>query len=177
MRLNRRYIVALLVVILIGAIAGGWYALGGRGRFRKRWKDDAVAWIENRLSDPDHVKDRLSKQSKNADDPAAGDTGPAWLTDEAIFMASGEWILYKATGHKEDARISDIFIARASNGRWYYSTFHFCREMASLHSMGRPPDLAAFIATCSLVEFDGESDEALSETWDGELRPWGSSGE
>ena len=80
-------------------------------------------------------------------------------------MKNGDWIAYASRCSKEDWRIRDIFIGRATDGKWYYSTFHFCRGMLTLRVEDRPESLDKFITAYSLREFDGRSDECLKKTW------------
>jgi hypothetical protein len=90
-----------------------------------------------------------------------------WLTDKMILMRSGEWLIYKSHCPKEKPRlVKDIFLAKGSDGKWYYSTFHFCVGMVWLRGEQetQPPDLAMFVHEYNLRQFDGRSDECLKET-------------
>jgi hypothetical protein len=81
-------------------------------------------------------------------------------------MRDGEWMAYRNIGAKEQGRIPDLFIGRGCDGRWYYSTYHFCTGMAVLKAaMEQPKTLAKFRADCFLQEFDGRPDEFLKRTW------------
>jgi hypothetical protein len=72
--------------------------------------------------------------------------------------------------------VRDICLAKGSDGRWYYTTCHFCVGMIALMMMQeevaqpyfpnpqQPPDLTFFISRYHLREFDGVSDECLKET-------------
>ena len=89
-----------------------------------------------------------------------------WLTDKLILMKSGEWLVYKSHCSKEEPHIvRDIFLAKGSDGKWYYSTFHFCVGMCVLRmEETQPPNLSAFVHEYNLREFDGHSDESLRLT-------------
>jgi len=82
-----------------------------------------------------------------------------------ILMRNGDWLTYANVCRKEDGRIYDLFLARASDGRWYYSTYHFCVGMIVLKMEEQPEDLAGFAKTHYLRMFDGQSDECLQKTW------------
>ena len=82
-----------------------------------------------------------------------------------MLVKNGDWIIYASRCHKQDPRVYDIFIGRASDGKWYYSSYHFCIGMFVLAFDGQPCDLPAFIKQYHLREFDGESDDALQKTW------------
>jgi|AOAMet2_C27A4_35_1029305.scaffolds.fasta_scaffold02648_2 hypothetical protein len=92
-------------------------------------------------------------------------TVDGWFSPQGLLMEDGSWIAYRQRCHKEDPRIEDIFIGRASNGKWYYSTYHFCIGACVVLMDEQPESLAAFIERCALVEFDGESDDCLLPTW------------
>jgi hypothetical protein len=66
--------------------------------------------------------------------------------------------------------VHDIFIAKGSDGKWYYTDFHFCVRMMVLND--QPASLAEFKHRYFLAEFDGVSDAALERSWIpvGELR-------
>jgi len=82
-------------------------------------------------------------------------------------MKNGDWIACQNICSKEDSRVQDLFIGRASDGKWYYSTFHFCIGMTVLRDMEQwqPDSLAQFVDAYWLVPFDGRSDECLKATW------------
>lgn len=93
--------------------------------------------------------------------PAGGE----WMDAKVIFNEDGSWLAYRSRCHKQDPRVYDLFIAKASDGRWYHSTYHFCINAMVLGENGQPSSLEDFRKDYSLVEFDGKSDEALEPTW------------
>jgi len=80
-------------------------------------------------------------------------------------MRNGDWLAYANICQKEDHRIRDLFLGRGSDGRWYYSTYHFCIGMVVLKMEEQSDDLAGFAKTYYLRPFDGHSDKCLQETW------------
>jgi len=48
----------------------------------------------------------------------------------------------------------DFFVARGSNARWYFSTYHFCKGMTLLKAEAQPKSLADFEKAYSLRSFD-----------------------
>ena len=87
-----------------------------------------------------------------------------------ILMRKGEWLAYTNVCRKQDRHIYDLFLARGSDGRWYYSTYHFCIGMIVLRMEEQPEDLAEFARTYFLRTFDGRSDDCLQKTWPPESR-------
>jgi hypothetical protein len=130
---------------------------------RKEWKEQALPEIARRATDAAWVAaETASLKAKLAQDPSDDST---WFSDRLILMKNGEWISYASKCSKEDSRIHDIFVGRASDGKWYYSTYHFCVGMLELRVEEQPDDLTHFIRDFFLREFDGRSDECLNLTW------------
>jgi hypothetical protein len=134
---------------------------------RKAWKERALPQIASRANESAWV----SKQIALLGDADAGQEdgliAQGWLTDGMILMKSGEWLVYKSHCNKAPPHsVSDIFVAKGSDGKWYYSTCHFCVGMAALLMVqeDQPPNLAFFVKRYQLREFDGKSDECLKET-------------
>ncbi|HMJ64280.1 MAG TPA: hypothetical protein VK615_02925 [Candidatus Binatia bacterium] len=66
---------------------------------------------------------------------------------------------------KEDRKIDDIFIARGSDGKWYYSTYHFCINMIALRIDPQQENLTQFTQTYFLRTFNEGTDDCLEKTW------------
>ena len=159
----------LAIVASVGvalACAGLLFIQGGdrlHTKARKEWKEKAIAEIGRRVGD---VK-WLAAETNTLAAIAAKDSSDsdAWLSDQLVLMTNREWIAYASECIKQDPRIHDIFIGRGSDGKWYYSTFHFCVGMLELRTGDQPESLAKFAESYSLREFDGSSDECLNLTW------------
>ena len=91
-------------------------------------------------------------------------THEGWFSPQGLRMKDGSSIIFRSRCHKEDPEIQDIFVSRASNDKWYYSTYHFCIDALTIMDE-QPASLEAFITHCYLVEFDGSSDDCLLPTW------------
>ena len=90
---------------------------------------------------------------------------PVGFRKHIILTRKGEWLAFANRCQKQDGRIPDIFLARGSDGRWYYSTYHFCIDMINLRSEEQPEDLADIGRAYFLQTFDGHSDDCLQKTW------------
>ncbi len=158
------------VVILIALIAAAVAIRGGGAKdrhhsdYRRAWKDRAVAEIEADLKDPDYFIDRLGKEPEPR---GYFDTSgeEEWLTGDTIVCADGSWLMFRNRCYKEDERIHDLFVARASDGSWYYSDFHFCIGAMVVGMRGQPDSLEGFKSEYFLEAFDGRSDRSLEPTW------------
>ncbi len=130
---------------------------------RKAWKEKSIAEISSRINDSAWVTNELAQiRARGTNDPSDSD---GWLSERLIVMRNGDWLAYANICQKEDRRIQDLFLARASDGRWYYSTFHFCKGMIVLRMEEQSEDLPAFASAYYLHSFDGHSDQCLQKTW------------
>ena len=155
----------MLLVCGIGAIftAGTINPFSLRNPWRKNWKNNAVAEIKRRSDDSAWVNSEITRLKEGGDGRFDSDS---WLSRRMILATNGDWMVYDSFCYKQDFRIHDIFIARASDGKWYYSTYHFCINMVVLSGMKpQPGSLAEFIKDYSVRQFDGQSDECLKKTW------------
>ena len=142
-----------------------------RSDARRAWKDRAIAGISSALADPAWPGREVMELKKN-ENPDSGrngirDPGEAgdWFSERLILMRNGDWLAYTNICRKEDRRIHDLFLARGSDGQWYYSTYHFCIGMLVLRMDDQADSLATFTKTYSVRTFDGHSDECLRKTW------------
>ena len=151
---------AVLLAVAVIALAVIFTPSAGA---RRAWKEKAIAEISSQLTDamwPSNEVARLSHRGTS--DPSDSDR---WLSEGLILMRNGDWLTYRSVCRKEKRRIADLFIARGSDGRWYYSTFHFCIGMLDLRMEDQSEDLPAFVKAYYLRPFDGHSDECLQKTW------------
>jgi hypothetical protein len=106
---------------------------------RRAWKEKALADISSRVTDPLWVSNEAARlQRHGTNDPSDSD---GWLSERLILMRNGDWLAYGSVCQKANRRIEDLFVARGSDGRWYYSTFHFCLGMFELKMDGQPETL------------------------------------
>lgn len=163
---RRRISVSLLpVIILLLAATGLWWRLADPlyARARVDWKTNAITEINQRVQSADFVP-----QHKAQIETAIADRGNpegAWFTDKLLVMKNGEWMAFAGHCQKRDPKIKDIFIGRGSDGKWYYSTYHFCINLTTLMIEPQPASLPEFIDAYFLQEYDGQSNECLKQTW------------
>ena len=121
-----------------------------------------------------HTTERRAAKSRMIEDiarqvprlkPETELQGTEWWNDTFIRFYDGSWIVYRAKCQKVDPKIFDLFIGRASDGSWYYSTYHFCIRMLALQDHDQMDSLQYFISEYALERFDGASDQALLPTW------------
>ncbi len=158
--------VALGLLLVLCCFAAAPWLLAQRGHMaRRHWKKEAIPLIANWADDQGWRAQEIGVLTNRRSDQRVLAEG--WLTDRMILMASGEWLVYRSHCSKEAPHlVKDIFLAKGSDGKWYYSTFHFCVGMVALlgEQETQPPNLAMFVHEYNLRQFDGRSDECLKET-------------
>jgi len=156
----------LILGLLVGvaALAFGLFLTFGGDRLhakaRKQWKAAAISQIDQKVHDTRWLESELLELKKQS----VADS-ERWVSENMILATNGDWIVCASKCSKEDWKIHDIFIGRASDGKWYYSTYHFCVGKMVLKMETQPASLKDFVQSYSLREFDGQSDECLKRTW------------
>lgn len=164
-RLSKRSVITLAAVLLVLGAVGVWVwelSSGTRldARARRHWKEEALAKMQQRIGDEPWLAAELERLK-----PAPPVEMGGWVGDEILVMKNGEWIICQNICSKQNWRIHDLFLGRGSDGKWYYSTFHFCVGKCVLGVERRPDSLSEFVDAYWLKPFDGRSDKCLKETW------------
>jgi hypothetical protein len=79
-------------------------------------------------------------------------------------MTNGEYIIYAFWHGANSGFVDHLFLGHCSDGRWLYSTYHFCTHMAGADA-DPPGSINEFETTYWAREFDGKSDVCLKHTW------------
>jgi hypothetical protein len=157
---------AVVLLLLVSCVAATFWFLNHRPETaRRHWKDEAIPAITGWAEDRHWLAQEIGILTNRTTDRRVVEEG--WPTDRMILMQSGEWLVYRSHCSKEEPHlVKDIFLAKGSNGKWYYSTFHFCVRMVGLRGEQetQPSNLAMFVHEYNLRQFDGRSDECLMET-------------
>lgn len=144
-----------------------WWKSHQKHQARLAWKESAIPEITRYADDPAWVKRDIAMLANESAKEGNTILAEPWLSDRMMLMKSGEWLVYRSHCHKEEPHdVEDICIAKGSNGRWYYSTCHFCVGMIALLMLQHepPPDLESFLKRYQFREFDGHSNECLKTT-------------
>jgi hypothetical protein len=88
-----------------------------------------------------------------------------WAHDHVLLMTNGEYIIYASRHGANSGFIDHLFLGRGSDGRWLYSTYHFCNSMCGIRGEDLPGSITEFATRFFAREFDGKSDECLQHTW------------
>jgi len=162
--MKKHHIILCLCGVLLGGLAvAAWFFIIPSTNARRAWKNQALADITTQVADSAGISNELAQLKMETSGPTQG--SERWFSPRLILMRNGEWLAYASVCHKAAPRISDLFLARGSDGQWYYSTYHFCVDMIVLRMEEQPENLAAFVQAYSLRPFDGHSDACLQKTW------------
>jgi hypothetical protein len=135
---------------------------------RKTWRDQAMASIKQKAGDPAWVKaetERIRSQpSGSIHDSLSSNEIPNWMSKDLMLMADGSWLVHANICSKEDPKIRDLYLARGSDGRWYFSTMHFCVGMLVAYAQGQPSSIQDFMDAYYVRTFDGTPDNCLEKT-------------
>ncbi len=164
-----RWITACALCVVVAGIATAAWSLSDplHAKARKQWKDRAIVRIAQRVNDPSWIDQEAARLARDARKRALEG---GWVGEEMVVMRNGDWIVCQSVSSKEESEgiSKDLFIGRGADGKWYYSTFHFCVNKCALSMMEpQPATLAQFVRAYWLEPFDGKSDDCLNETWTG----------
>ena len=132
-----------------------------RAKERREWKEQAIAKVEKQSADSQATTNEITSLRAQIAD---GDEG-WWVGTNVLVMTNGEYLVYAQMCSKQDPKVRDIFLARGSDEKWYYSTYHFCIGMLTLRIEEAPGSLREFATNFFAAEFDGKCDACLEKTW------------
>lgn len=160
----KRPLIILAAVLVLAAGIWAYRNLPGRrtNAPRRAWAAQAITDIRQRASDERWLAEEIARV-KALPRPNRFEGG--WFSDGTLLMDNGEWIVARNICSKQVLNIPDLFVGQASDGKWYYSTFHFCIGMDVLHMEPQPRTLDEFVRGYWLVPFNGEPQNCLDATW------------
>ena len=146
---------ALIVLLIVGcdAVLKQKY-----GHERAVWKDKALVQIADTSMTNEVVVseiDEMKHLTPNVD----------WAHYHVLLMTNNEVLVYAFRHGYNNGFVDHLFLAHGSDGRWYYSTYHFCNSMAAVRGEDPPGSIAEFAKRYAVREFDGKSDICLQHTW------------
>jgi len=159
---NRKLVIWLAIpVLIVVCIVGCRSVLKHRyEQARKIWKDDALAQLAKTSMTNEQV---LTEIDQIKHPTPSLDFG--WAHDHVILMTNGQYLVYASRHGFNNGFVDHLFLAHGSDGRWYYSTYHFCNSMVMLRSDDPAGSIAEFTSRYAAREFDGKSDVCLQHTW------------
>jgi hypothetical protein len=161
--MTRTVVVVLTILLLIVAsLAGVWWVAKQKAEHeRAQWKGPAL----ERLAGLSITNEEIRRELAELKAGPTPNINRGWAHEQVLLMTNGEYIVYAYRHGANNGFVDDLFLAHCSDGRWLYSTFHFCNSMAMVRVDDPPGSVAEFAKTYSAREFDGKSDECLKKTW------------
>jgi hypothetical protein len=151
--------ILLLLVCLLGSV--WWVAKVKATHARAQWKEPALERLAGLSITNEAIRRELDELKENPNP----DFDLGWTHDQVLLMTNGESIIYAFRHGANNGFVDHLFLGRGSDGRWLYSTYHFCNRMAGVRGDDPPGSIAEFAERYSAREFDGKSDACLQRTW------------
>jgi hypothetical protein len=162
-RVTRIIIVAITIPLLIFASLSGlwWLAKQKAERERAQWKGPTL----ERLAGLSITNEEIRRELDELKAGPKPNIDLCWTDDQVLLMTNGEYIIFAFRHGANNGFVDHLFLGHGSDGRWLYSTYHFCNRMAAVRVDDPPGSIAEFAKRYSAREFDGKSDECLQHTW------------
>ena len=148
---------ALIIALVVGGRAVVQYKFR---RAREHWKTAALRQLAGRSISNEEVQTELN-QIRNP----TPSLNFSWAHAHVILMTNGEYLVYAWWHGANSGFVDHLFLAHGTDGKWYYSTYHFCNQMAGILGDDPAGSIREFATRYSVREFDGKSDECLKHTW------------
>lgn len=160
---SRKLIIWICIpVVVVGLVFVSWYVTIHRlNRERAAWK---TATLEQ-LAAVSFTNENIIQELDKLKTSRASGKRLEWTAAHVLLMTNNEFLVYAFRHGFNDGFVDHLFLARSSDGRWYYSTYHFCNGMAAVTGEDPPASIAEFASKYAVREFDGKSDACLLHTW------------
>ncbi len=158
---SRRLIIWLAIPVLIVTFIVGCRSVVRHRYERARaiWKDGALAQLAKTSMTNEEILTEIDQIKHPTPNLNFG-----WTHDHVLLMTNGEYLVYASRHGFNNGFVDHLFLAHGSDGRWYYSTYHFCNSMAGADT-DPPGSIAEFASKYAARQFDGQSDVCLQHTW------------
>jgi hypothetical protein len=158
---NRKLIIwlGIAALIVVSAIVFDSVVKHRYAHERKIWKENALA----RLAKTSITNEEVLAEIDQIKHPTR-DVNFGWTHEHVALMTNGEYLVFASRHGFDNGFVDHLFLAHGSDGRWYYSTYHFCNGMAGADP-DPPGSIAEFVTKYAVREFDGVSDVCLQHTW------------
>ncbi len=155
------WLAGILLVLVAIFLVFLHYDKRSREKARAQWKDATLPRLDALAADTAAIGRELE------DTKALGLKfgGPQWIGDKVLAMTNGEYLIFASRHGFNNGFINHLFLAHGSNGKWLYSTYHFCNSMMMIAGEDPPGSIAEFSKRYAVREFDGKSDVCLEKTW------------
>lgn len=150
----------VIVALILLASSAWWIARRLSESERTAWKDTALPRLASLSLTNQEIRTELEEMSRRV----RMEEGSIWAGERVLRMSNGEFIVYEYRHGRNDFFPPHLFLGRCSDGRWLYSSYHFCNSMNMVTFDPMPNSIADFSKKYSAREFDGKSDVCLKLT-------------
>src|SRR5207253_303219 len=105
---------------------------------RTTWKSAALG----QLAGLSITNERISAQIKALKASTIHEGYRDWVGDDVLLMTNGDFLIYAFRHGFNNGFVDHLFLAHTSDGRWLYSTYHFCNRMGALVAEDPPGSIA-----------------------------------
>ena len=150
------------LLLLAASLTGLWRFMKQRDyEARKLWKERTI----EQLAESSRSSELIRRELDDLKGGPKPNVDFGWTHENVLLMTNGEYIVYAHRHGANSGFVDHLFLGQGSDGRWLYSTYHFCNSMAMVGGEDAPGSIDEFAQRYSAREFDGESDECLQHTW------------
>lgn len=161
----KRVLVAMGLVALSGVMVVGvgfWVGSRHYWNLRREWAGEALPMM---VCPPDYRgvdAEEAEQLLRGIGSAGWGD----WMGERVLVMRDGAMIDYRFWHGANSGLVDHLFLGRGSDGRWLFSTYHFCNGLAAVRGEEAPDSIEDFMQRYSVREFAGAGDErCLEHTW------------
>jgi hypothetical protein len=141
----------MLAIVTVLVLAFGFLRWDA-SRKRASWGHTAIAQLDN----------PITNAPSRAEIPIHEPGG--WITDSILRMTNGQTLQYRFR-HGSELLVPHLFLARDSDGQWWYSSFHFCNGMSMIRGEDPPGSVSEFARRFWLRQFKPFTDDWTESTW------------
>ncbi len=160
---GRKLIIGLSIALILVGLVFGWWSITRCKHERAR--ADWMATTLPRLASQSLTNEDINREVETLKAGRGTGDRQEWAGRHVLLMANDEYLVYASRHGFNNGSVDHLFLARGSDGNWYYSTYHFCNRMVGVISDDPPGSIAEFARTYSARQFDGKSDVCLQSTW------------
>lgn len=160
---SRKLIIWISIPVILVGLVFGWRSVMRYKyqRARTAWKTTAL----ERLAELSLTNEVVSRELETLKASRGAGERQDWTGEHVLVMTNNEYLVYASRHGFNSGFIDHLFLAHGSDGRWYYSTYHFCNSMVGVISDEPPGSIAEFASRYAAREFDGKADVCLEHTW------------
>jgi len=123
-----------VLALIVASLAGVWWLARQRAaRERAQWKGPTLERLAGLSLTNEAIRRELA------------DKEWGWAHEQVLDMTNGEFIIYAYQHGANNGFVDHLFLGHGSDGRWLYSTYHFCTSMAMIRADDPPGSQGFFI--------------------------------